>query len=212
MNEVAAPFLYLNPPPNGEALSYVLFEGPPNSLHHVSLLGQLLSFAILRTSSVEMNPLSSSKPFDYFICFWSMSIPRLLRDLRLSSLTSSAGPPFGGAAFPPRIVFSSMVSDSLQSWLVSPFSPQVCHSQHVPPHPTRLWDMMIAVDDPAFTFFVGLALLRLICFFSSWPEIFDSGNLKINFCLRTALISQRSSRGCLSRSLHSPFTSILFQP
>jgi hypothetical protein len=26
MNEVAAPFLYLNPPPNGEALSYVLFE------------------------------------------------------------------------------------------------------------------------------------------------------------------------------------------
>lgn len=26
MNEIAAPFLYLNPPPKGEALSYTLFE------------------------------------------------------------------------------------------------------------------------------------------------------------------------------------------
>jgi hypothetical protein len=24
----------------------------------------------------------------------------------------------------------------------------------------RLWDMMISVDDPAFTFFIGVALLR----------------------------------------------------
>jgi hypothetical protein len=33
MNEVAAPFLYLNPPPNGEALSYVLYEGYLLSSH-----------------------------------------------------------------------------------------------------------------------------------------------------------------------------------
>ena len=28
------------------------------------------------------------------------------------------------------------------------------------PHTLRLWDMIIAVDDPAFSFFIGLALLR----------------------------------------------------
>ena len=27
-------------------------------------------------------------------------------------------------------------------------------------HTLRLWDMIIAVDDPAFTFFIGLCLLR----------------------------------------------------
>ena len=28
------------------------------------------------------------------------------------------------------------------------------------PHTLRLWDMIIAVDDPSFSFFIGLALLR----------------------------------------------------
>ena len=35
------------------------------------------------------------------------------------------------------------------------------YSRSLPlPHTLRLWDMIIAVDDPAFSFFIGLALLR----------------------------------------------------
>lgn len=44
------------------------------------------------------------------------------------------------------------------------YSPQwflTLYSRSMPlPHVLRLWDMMIAVDDPSFTFYIGLCLLR----------------------------------------------------
>ena len=44
------------------------------------------------------------------------------------------------------------------------YSPQwflTLYSRALPlPHVVRLWDMMIAMDDPSFTFFIGLCLLR----------------------------------------------------
>lgn len=44
------------------------------------------------------------------------------------------------------------------------YSPQwflTLYSRSMPlPHVLRLWDMMIAVDDPSFTFFIGLCLVR----------------------------------------------------
>jgi hypothetical protein len=41
MNEVAAPFLYLNPPPQGEALAYVLYEGEDTPLKNFHSLFSL---------------------------------------------------------------------------------------------------------------------------------------------------------------------------
>ena len=44
------------------------------------------------------------------------------------------------------------------------YSPQwflTLYSRSMPlPHVLRLWDMMIAVDDPSFTFFIGMCLVR----------------------------------------------------
>jgi hypothetical protein len=52
------------------------------------------------------------------------------------------------------------------------------------PHVLRLWDMIIAVDDPSFTFFIGLALLRrkrnelLLAETFKIPEIITTMNLQ----------------------------------
>jgi hypothetical protein len=133
MNEVAAPFLYLNPPPNGEALSYVLYEGLcpslplPLSFHlSCSVFPQLSSFAILRTSSVETSPLFFSKPSACSISCLSMSIHRSVLLLSLSlQMMVTVGTPSRGAAFPPGVVLSSVVFDSLQPRTGSPSRAQV---------------------------------------------------------------------------------------
>ena len=64
------------------------------------------------------------------------------------------------------------------------YSPQwflTLYSRTLPlTHVLRLWDMILAVDDPAFTFFVGLCLLKrlreslLHADIDSIPEIFNN--------------------------------------
>jgi hypothetical protein len=75
----------------------------------------------------------------------------------------------------------------------------------------RLWDMIIAVDDPAFTFFVGLCLLRrlrlslLTSESDSLPEVFRdmsfSGEEDIDMIMYEAMLLYRSTPRCFCRNL-----------
>lgn len=120
MNEVAAPFLYLNPPPNGEGLSYVLFE---------AFVFRYLENFFCRDESTYL-----FKAFRLFHLLLVFVDPQLAHHLEEQH--------FLPELYSPQW-FLTLYSRGLELPLV-----------------LRLWDMMIAVDDPAFTFFVGLALLR----------------------------------------------------
>lgn len=78
-------------------------------------------------------------------------------------------------------------------------------------HVLRLWDLMIAVDDPAFTFFIGLCLLRrlrcdlLLADVDRIPETISkiclTGEQDVDAVAREALEAYRQTPRCLCRNL-----------
>lgn len=120
MNEVLAPFIYLQPPPKGSALPFALYDA--------FLFRYLERFLCLEDSSFLY------KAFRLFHVLLLYHDPQLALHLKDQD-------------FPPELYSPQ--------WFVTLFS------RSLPlPHTLRLWDMLIAVDDPAFTFFIGLLLLR----------------------------------------------------
>jgi len=81
------------------------------------------------------------------------------------------------------------------------------------PHLFRLWDQVIAVDDPAFTFFIGLCLLRkrrtelLSCEAEEIPDIIGTSRLQfddgedVDRVIEEALILYRTTPRSICRNL-----------
>ena len=78
-------------------------------------------------------------------------------------------------------------------------------------HVLRLWDIMIAVDDPAFTFFIGLTMLQrlrdelLLKDSDMIPEIISkigmSGEEDVDLVASEALAAYRETPRCFCRNL-----------
>jgi hypothetical protein len=75
----------------------------------------------------------------------------------------------------------------------------------------RLWDMLIAIDDPAFIFYIGLQLITrlrgslLLADPELIPEIFSkigfTGEEDVDYIVRAAVATYRSSPRCFKRTL-----------
>lgn len=142
MNEIAAPFLFLNPPSNKRGLhsSYLMFEA-----------------FLFRYAERYFCQDDSSFLFKSFRLF----------HLLLVYHDPQVGLHLSDCSFPPELYASP--------WLLTLYSRQLPMS-----HVLRLWDMLIAIDDPGFNFFIGLCLLLrkrseiLLADAEEIPEVFTS--------------------------------------
>jgi hypothetical protein len=120
MNEIAAPFLYLNPPPASAKLTYDMYAS--------FLFRYLERYFCLDESSFLF------KAFRLFGILLKYHDPTLGNHLE-------------DQAFLPEFYSAQ--------WFLT------LHARNLPIHLVlRLWDMLIAVDDAGFTFFIGLAILQ----------------------------------------------------
>jgi hypothetical protein len=115
------------------------------------------------------------------------------------------------------IYFDPQLANHLSEFDFTPefYSPQwflTLYARALPlPHVLRLWDMMIAVDDPSFTFFIGLCMLRAQRFAllrgdqSSIPEIISAMSFKnedeIDHILNEAIKLYKITPRCILRQL-----------
>lgn len=120
MNEVLAPFLLLNPPPDNQLITYALFRA--------FLFRYLERFFCVDDSSYLF------KAFRLFHLLLLSVDPQLA--FHLNDLD-----------FVPELY--------APQWFLTLFARALPIS-----HVLRVWDMIIAVDDPGFVFFIGVCLLR----------------------------------------------------
>ena len=120
MNEIMAPFISLCPPPNGDLLTFKLFEA--------FLFRYLARYFCVDTSSFLF------KAFRLFAILLLYHDPQLAIHLDENH-------------FPPELY--------APQWFMTSYSRALPLQQVL-----LLWDMLLAVDDPAFNFFIGLSLLR----------------------------------------------------
>lgn len=95
------------------------------------------------------------------------------------------------------------------------YSPQwflTLYARSLPmPQVLRLWDMMISINDPAFTFFIGLCLLKrlksrlLLCEVNNLPEILQDlsfrGEEDIDKVVTDAIVLYHQTPRCFCRSI-----------
>lgn len=120
MNEILAPFIYINPPPSGTRLTLCIYE---------AFLFRYLERFFCRDESSFL--------FKGFRMF----------HLLLMYVDPQLGEHLAEQNFYPELY--------APQWFLT------LYSRGLPLHRVlRLWDMLIAVDDPAFNFFIGLCMLR----------------------------------------------------
>lgn len=173
MNEVLAPFIYIQPPPKSSSLPFSLFEA--------FLFRYLERYFCLDESSFLF------KSFRLFQILLVFHDPQLALHLQENDFLPELYAP---------------------SWFLTLFS-RALPMKHV----LRLWDMMIAVDDPAFTFFIGLCLLckrrteLLLASCDTIPEIISTLGLvlvseeDVDTVVSEALQSYKKTPRCFLRNL-----------
>eukprot|EP01039_Chlorochromonas_danica_P008734 gene8733-9624_t len=171
MNEVLAPFIFLNPPPKGQLITYALFRA--------FLFRYLERFFCVDDSAYLFK---AFRMFHLLLLYFDPQLAYHLSDLD----------------FIPELYSPQ--------WFLTLFARALPLA-----HVLRVWDMIIAMDDSAFVFFIGLCLIRsrreelLMSGHDRVPEIISQIHFKteddIDEVMKIAIQLYSSTPRCVLRNL-----------